>query len=266
MTDARLASGEILAFAHRGGALHPGIPGLENTLAAFRHAVDLGYRQLETDVHLTSDGVLVAFHDEDLDRVTDATGRIAELPWERVRQARIAGTHPIPTLAELFDAFPAATFHLDLKAPGTPRALAEFLRARDAWHRAVVGSFSERRLREFRRLTRGAGRTATTPAEIVCHLVLPWRLARALTGRSAVSTAVPHHAHPLGLRVTVASRRFVAAMHRSGLAVYVWTIDDPAEMTELLDRGVDGLMTDRTDLLKELLVARGQWQAGEAKA
>ena len=70
--------GAVVAFAHRGGAFHPEIEGLENTLQAFQHAVDLGYDYLETDVHLTKDGVLLAFHDTVLDRVTDATGRIAE--------------------------------------------------------------------------------------------------------------------------------------------------------------------------------------------
>ena len=95
-----------LAFAHRGGAYHPEIEGLENTLAAFRHAVELGYTYLETDVHVTSDGVLLAFHDTVLDRVTDRTGSIADSTYDEVRQALIGGRERVPTLAELFDAFP----------------------------------------------------------------------------------------------------------------------------------------------------------------
>src|SRR5436190_12255385 len=96
----------MIAFAHRGGAMHPDLDGLENTLVAFRHAAALGYTHLETDVHVTSDGVLLAFHDSVLDRVTDRTGALVELPYSEVRLARVAGLEPIPTLAEVVEAFP----------------------------------------------------------------------------------------------------------------------------------------------------------------
>src|SRR5213078_954322 len=100
-----------IAFAHRGGASdHP-----ENTLPAFQHAIDLGYRYLETDVHATADGVVVAFHDTTLDRVTDHIGRIAELPWSVVREARVAGTEPIPLLEDLLAAWPEARINIDPK-------------------------------------------------------------------------------------------------------------------------------------------------------
>ncbi|HOI03614.1 MAG TPA: glycerophosphodiester phosphodiesterase family protein, partial [Dermatophilaceae bacterium] len=105
-------------LAHRGGASHPANVGIENTLAAFATAVDLGYRFLETDVHATADGRLVAFHDEHLDRVTDRAGAIAELPWSEVAAARIAGSQPIPSLDDLLDAFPEARINIDIKAPG----------------------------------------------------------------------------------------------------------------------------------------------------
>jgi len=95
-----------IAMAHRGGAKHPDNLGYENSLRAFQHAVDLGYRYLETDLHATSDGVVVAFHDHRLDRVTDRTGAIAELPWSEVQKARINGHEPIPRLDELLEQFP----------------------------------------------------------------------------------------------------------------------------------------------------------------
>ena len=88
-----------LAFAHRGGASEAP----ENTMPAFEHAVRLGYRYLETDAHVTADGVLIAFHDDRLDRVTDRTGVIAELPWSEVQQARVDGREPIPLLEDLLD-------------------------------------------------------------------------------------------------------------------------------------------------------------------
>ena len=137
-----LDSPRPLAFAHRGGAYHPEIEGLENTLAAFRHAVALGYTYLETDVHVTSDGVLLAFHDTVLDRVTDRTGSIAASTYAEVQRALIGGSEPVPTLGELFDAFPDARFNIDLKSEGAVEALAAFIEERDAWDRVLVGSFS----------------------------------------------------------------------------------------------------------------------------
>ena len=145
--------GGVLAFAHRGGAYHPEIEGLENTMAAFKHAIALGYDYLETDVHVTSDGVLLAFHDAVLDRVTDVEGAIADLTFEEVRHALVGGREQVPTLAQLFDEFPRARFNIDLKSEGAVSVLAEFIEEREAWDRVLVGSFSPQRMIEFRRLT-----------------------------------------------------------------------------------------------------------------
>ena len=140
----------VLAFAHRGGAEE--VP--ENSLAAFRHAVDLGYRYLETDVHLTVDGVLVAFHDDVLDRVTDSTGRLADLSWDEVSTARIAGTEPIPTLTELLEAFPDAQINIDAKADAVVPALSRILLEFEALDRVCLGAFSDSRLKRLRDLLR----------------------------------------------------------------------------------------------------------------
>jgi len=252
--------GPVVAFAHRGGAYHPDIEGLENTLAAFQHAVALGYTHLETDVHTTSDGVLLAFHDAVLDRVTDSHGAIAAMTLADVRAARIGTDHQVPTLAELFDAFPQASFNIDLKSRTAASALAAFLDERSAWDRAVVSSFSPATLHAFRRLSGGRARTGAHPLEVAAYLLLPSaRLARLLTPGRPVALQIPHTRG----RLVVANRGLIRRAHANGLQVHVWTIDDPAEMRELLDRGVDGLMTDRTDLLKDVLVARGQWREEE---
>lgn len=257
----------VLAFAHRGGAYHPEIEGLENTLAAFRHAVALGYTHLETDVHVTRDGVLLAFHDDVLDRVTDSTGSIAELTLAEVRAARIATHHQVPTLAELFDAFPDASFNIDLKSGGAVPALARFLDERGAHDRVVVGSFGVRRLRAFRRLTRGRVATSAHPVEVAAYLLSPSpRLAALVTGDHFVAFQVPHRRTVRGRVLPIVTRGFVDRAHAAGKQVHVWTIDDPEEMRELLDLGVDGLMTDRTDLLKEVLIARGQWATSGGRA
>jgi glycerophosphoryl diester phosphodiesterase len=251
--------GSVLAFAHRGGAYHPDIEGLENTLAAFQHAVALGYDYLETDVHVTRDGYLLAFHDTVLDRVSDRRGEIARSTYAEVREALVGGREEVPTLARLFDEFPHARFNIDLKADGAVRALAGLVEAREAWDRVLVGSFSARRIREFRRLTGGRVPTAAAPAEVLCFLLVPsGRLADRLTGRRVAAFQVPHRRG----RLRVAGPALVRRAHAAGKHVHVWTVDDPAEMRDLLDRGVDGLFTDRTDVLKDVLVARGQWREG----
>ncbi len=251
-----LDSPRPLAFAHRGGAYHPDIEGLENTLSAFTHAVDLGYTYLETDVHVTSDGVLLAFHDTVLDRVTDRTGNIADSTCAEVQQALIGGRERVPTLAQLFDAFPEARFNVDLKSDGAVEALATFVEERDAWDRVLVGSFSARRMGRFRRRTHGRVATSAHPLEVVAFVLSPSaRLARVLTRGRPVALQVPHRRGPL----VVASRALVRRAHAAGVQVHVWTIDDPDEMNTLLDRGVDGIMTDRTDILRDVLRARGQW-------
>lgn len=250
--------GSVLAFAHRGGAEHPEIAGLENTLTAFRHAVAQGYQYLETDVHVTRDGVLLAFHDTVLDRVSDRRGVVAELTYAEVRRARIAEIEGVPTLAQLFDEFPDVRFNIDLKSPGSVPALARFLEERAAFERVCVGSFSHRRLTEFRRLTHGRVATSASPVEVALFRLLPsGRVADLLTRGRVQAFQIPHRRH----RVTVATPGLVRRAHATGKHVHVWTIDEPQEMRVLVDRGVDGLMTDRTDTLKAVLTEMGRWHA-----
>ena len=256
LDEALSRPGSILAFAHRGGAYHPEIEGLENTLAAFEHAVALGYDYLETDVHVTRDGVLLAFHDRVLDRVTDRRGAVADLTHAEVGAALIGGRERVPTLAELVDAFPQARFNIDLKSDGAVAALAAFVAERDAWDRLLVGSFSRRRLNAFRRLTGGRVPTSAHPAEVVAFRLLPSaRLADRLTRGRVAALQIPHRRAAW----VVCTPGLVRRAHAVGKHVHVWTIDDPDEMRELLDRGVDGLMTDRTDILRTVLVERGRW-------
>ncbi len=247
----------VLAFAHRGGAFHPEIEGLENTMAAFRHAVDLGYRYLETDVHATSDGVLLAFHDAALDRVTGSTGEIAALRYDVVAAALIAGREQIPRLVDLLDEFPQARFNIDLKSDAAVEPLAALVARRGLADRVCVASFNERRLWRFRRLAGGGVATACGPAAVVGTRVAP---SRALAGRlvrsPGVALQVPHRRG----RVTVVTRELVERAHAARRHVHVWTVDEAAHMHELLDLGVDGLMTDRTDVLRDVLRERGQWR------
>lgn len=253
--------GSVLALAHRGGAYHPEIEGLENTVAAFRHAVDLGYTYLETDVHVTRDGVLLAFHDAVLDRVTDRRGELARLTAREAAEALIGGREQIPTLEQLMEEFPRARFNIDLKSEGAGIALADFVDARRAWDRVLVGSFSGRRLTEFRRRVSRRVATSATPRDIAAFLSVPSARAAAwLATRDFAAFQVPHRRK--GLRIV--GPGLVHRAHAAGKHVHVWTIDEPPEMHELLELGVDGLFTDRTDVLKDVLTARGQWWSAAA--
>jgi glycerophosphoryl diester phosphodiesterase len=246
----------VLAFAHRGGAYHPELEGLENTLLAFRHAVELGYTYLETDVHATRDGGLFAFHDAALDRVTEERGALAELTSAEVARALIGGRELIPTMASLLEEFPDVRFNIDIKSEAAVAPLAETVRAARAHDRICVGSFSQRRIDRFRRLVGGRVATAAGPLEVGLFRTLPAaRLVDVLSRRGAGALQIPRRRRG----VTILTRGLIRRAHALGMHVHVWTIDDPDEMHDLLDLGVDGLMTDRTDLLRDVLVERGQW-------
>jgi glycerophosphoryl diester phosphodiesterase len=237
-----------IAFAHRGGASH--FP--ENSWRAFEHAVGLGYAYLETDTHATADGVLVAFHDKTLDRVTDRTGAIAAMRASEIKAARIAGTDPIPLLEELVGAWPDVRFNIDVKDAPAAAPVAAMLRRTAAWDRVCITSFSASRLRATRRLLDRPVCMATSPVGVAAlRSGLPGRvLSRAFARRSARCAQIPFG---------MATAPLIGRAHDAGLAVHVWTVNDAATMSSVLDAGADGIMTDQTVLLRDVLVARGQW-------
>lgn len=252
------ARGGVLAMAHRGGALHPDLLGAENTLHAFRHAFGLGYRYLETDVHATRDGAVLAFHDARLDRVTDHAGPLSLLSASEADAVRIGGEHAVPRMEELLEELPEARFNIDLKSPGAVAPLAALLDRTRSHDRVCVGSFSQRRLDAFRRATRGLVATSASPVEVALFLGSPsGRAVRLATRGRVAALQVPRRRGP----VPVVTAELLRRAHAAGAHVHVWTVDEPHEMVELLDLGVDGLITDRTDLLKEVLVARGLWRS-----
>ncbi|MEZ0163488.1 glycerophosphodiester phosphodiesterase family protein [Kineococcus sp. LSe6-4] len=248
-----------IAMAHRGFAAGP-TAGLENTLPAFAAAVDLGYTYLETDVRATADGVLLAFHDEHLDRVTDGHGDLSALTWPQVRRLRVAGREGVPRLEDVLGTFPTARFNLDVKTRTAVAGLGDVLARTRAHGRVLVTAFDDRRRRAALAATgtdeaTSASSLGTALALVGSRLHLPALTRRALAGLDAVQVPARHG----GLEVV--SARFVDAVHRAGAQVHVWTVDDPAQIGALLDLGVDGIITDRADVLKDVLSARGQWHA-----
>ena len=239
-----------LPFAHRGGASDwP-----ENTMPAFEGAVALGYRYLETDAHVTADGVCLAFHDDRLDRVTDQVGVIADLPYATVRTALVDGREPIPLLADLIASFPEARINIDTKADASVDAVAEVIERTASVDRVCIGSFSDARIDRIRAIVGPRLCTSLGPKSTALLRGASFGLPGG--GRLPGACAqVPHRMKG----VTIVDERFVAKAHALDLQVHVWTIDDPDEMHELLDLGVDGIMTDRPSVLREVLTDRGCW-------
>ena len=234
-----------IALAHRGGASEAP----ENTLLAFQRAVELGYRYLETDIQVTSDGVVVAFHDDDLSRTCDRPGRISELPWHEVATARVNDEEPIPRLADLFSTWPDARINIDCKTDHAVEALVDELATLNVLDRVCVGAFRDRRLRRLRKrlgpdLCTSAGPLAIAALRVAGLAFSPYLIAQ-----------VPVRWHG----ITVVTERFIRRAHRHSIEVHVWTIDDADEMDRLLDLGVDGIITDRPAVLREVLERRGQW-------
>ena len=243
------------AMAHRGGALLAENLGIENTLDAFRNAVALGYQYLETDVHATRDGVLVAFHDVNLVRVTDTDADISQLTFAQLRELRVGGRAAIPTVDELFEEFPDCRINLDLKADAATHLLVEAIRRHRAEHRVCVGSFSRTRLQRFRRRLPGVT-TSFAPAEVATMMLGLLRRSPGGTPR-VYQVPLTYRFGPATVNVVTPQR--IRAIHDAGRKIHVWTIDDPSVMHELIDWGVDGIITDRPDVLKGVLTSRGMW-------
>jgi glycerophosphoryl diester phosphodiesterase len=291
MATAFLDAPGPLAFAHRGGAAHAP----ENSWRAFEHAVGLGYRYLETDLQATADGVLVAFHDRTLTRVCGQDGQVRQLTHAELAAARIDGTERIPVLEDLLAAWPDVRFNLDVKDVPAIAPLPEVLRRTNAWDRVCLVSFSASRLRATRR---ALGRPVCMAASPLGTAVVrfggprgrrdqpgPGRqgqgrvtkergLEPAGGSRGVAPTGQPvlsRRQWPLtdwltrsGVRcvqvpATMATPPFISRAQALGLQVHAWTVNDRPTMERLLDLGVDGIMTDETVALREVLTARGQW-------
>lgn len=240
-----------IAFAHRGGT--SAAP--ENTLRAFDDAVTLGYRYVETDVHATRDGKLVAFHDNDLQRTCGKPWKIEEIDWSTLTSARIDGTDPIPLLDDLLSTWPDLRINIDCKSDTAMQPLIDTIRRTKSIDRICVGSFSDKRLRRIRSELGADLCTAMGPQE-VARLVLGSTTGIPLNpSQHALIAQVPVRQGP----IPVVTRKSITRAHQLGLQVHVWTIDEPLEIARLLDLGVDGIMSDDTETLKSVFVARKLW-------
>jgi glycerophosphoryl diester phosphodiesterase len=242
----------------KGGLVGGVDTGLENSLTAFGAAVDLGFTYVETDAHGTRDGVAVALHDATLDRTTDGRGRVEDLRWEEVRRARIGGTEPVPALDDVLGTWPSLRVNIDIKGDSGIEPVTKAIERCGAHDRVCITSFSSARRRAAVKLLSSPAATSAGTVEVAGFLAgvrLGSRrlVAAALKDVDAVQVPVSHG--PL----TVVDVRSIAAAHWAGKYVHVWTINDRPAMERLLDLGVDGIVTDRADVLKDVLQERGMW-------
>ncbi|MCU1661435.1 MAG: glycerophosphoryl diester phosphodiesterase [Pseudonocardiales bacterium] len=250
------------AYAHRGW--HTGdLAGYENTLAAFRRAVDEGFGYLELDVHASADGVPVVHHDATLDRTTDGGGPIAALPAAAIAQVRVNGREPIPLLEQVLTELPDTRITIELKSHAVVEPVLAVLDRTDSWHRVCLGSYHDGRLARARSV--GGARLCTSLAQGSAFGLRARAWLDALPGPLSHLPAPPVTGNLAQLprrfgALTVVDAALVRAAHQGGREVHVWTVDDPVEMGALLDLGVDGLLSDRPDLLREVLHSRGSWQ------
>ena len=245
-----------IRFAHRGSRiLWP-----ENTMYAFSAAVeDLGYHYLEIDVRLTADGVPVVIHDATLDRTTGGTGKVADhtlgeladvdaaFQFDPEHDFPLRGTGiRISTLEELYRTWPDVRLNVDLKAPGEEWAVAEVIRAADAEHRTLIGGFSDRRISRFRRITGGRVAVSAGPRASAT-------MYGASRGRRSVGRKFQAYQLPYSYRGVKVDEKLIDAVHGAGAHLHLWTVNEPDDMARFIDMGVDGIITDRPDLLNEVL-------------
>ena len=256
-------------FAHRGASVRAP----ENTLQSFRLAAESGAGGLETDVHMTRDGRVVAIHDDSVDRTTDGTGLVREMTFKEL-QGLDAGyrfttdggkIYPyrgrglrVPEIGEVFREFPGLAVNIDLKEsqPGIEGALLRIIEEEGAEGRVLVASGRRGPLARFRRLAGGRVRTGASAREIaVFHYLSRLRLEYLLRPPyDALQVPVEYRGTPL------VTPRFLQAAHGVGVTVDVWTIDEPEEMRRLFDLGADTIMTNRPEVLEEVL--RGSPEPG----
>ncbi|RXZ70742.1 glycerophosphodiester phosphodiesterase [Agromyces albus] len=237
-------------LAHRGFA----VDAPENTLLAFEKAVAIGVQYIETDVHVSRDETAVVAHDPSLQRVAGRDITVAQLAMAELGRVDLGRGQGFCSLEEALDAFPETRFNIDVKVERAVEPVVSAVKRTGAESRVLLTSFSERRRLRLASLVPGvatsAGSAGVIRARVAAFAGPQARLVRALRGAGALQ--IPERSG--GVRLVTA--RFVAAVQRAGSEVHVWTVNDRADMTRLLDLGIDGLVTDRADLAFEVISAR----------
>ncbi len=255
-----------LAIAHRGGAAEAP----ENTMKAFEYTVGLGFKYIETDIRMTKDKVLVIYHDKSVDRLTEGRGKVSSLTWKQISKLRVDG-EPIPRLEEVLESFPDVYWNLDPKQPACVPSLARLINDFDIAENICVGSLFSYRQKQIRRLVEKETVTSASlfqvfkiklasfkkPSVDIKELRQPRELHRPPNDFELLQFPLKFHG------VNIVNEKFIQTAHQLGLHVHIWTKDEAKIMEQLLDWGVDGLITDVPSILKQILIDRNLWSRRE---
>jgi len=243
--------GRPLALAHQGGAKEA----FDNSSEAFANAHRLGYRYLDIDLQVTSDGIVIAHHDDTLERATGMTGAVAERSWAELSDARLPNGEPLARFEDLCDRYPDAYWNIELKSDHAIGPTVDLIRRRDLGSRVCLSTFSDMRMFKLRKAVAGLGAATSTPKYATL-----WLRVSSYASFLPYMTSADVSQAPIDRKgITILDERFVRRAHDKGVAVIAWTIDKPDEMRRLLDIGVDGINTDAPSALKAVLEERGEW-------
>jgi glycerophosphoryl diester phosphodiesterase len=243
-----------IAMAHRGFTSFR-LP--MNSMGAFHEAAKLGFRYIETDVRTTRDGVAVILHDRRLGPESGVSGAVDRLDWRDVRTARLGAGETVPTLEELLSALPDMRINIDIKAASAVHPTVDVIERLNAQNRVLLTSFSDRRRRRALRLLSKRVASSAGTGAFLALLTARTPGGRAYAPMLRDSDCVQLPSRLAGLPITTPG--LVRAVHASGRQVHAWTVDDPDAMHALFDINVDGIITDRADVLRDVLIARNEW-------
>ena len=250
-----------LVIAHQSGdGVWPG-----ETMLAYQNAVDLGVDVLEMDIHITKDGELILMHDETVDRTTNGTGEIESMTLAELKKLDAAydwspddgKTFPyrgqgiqVATLEEIFQAFPEMRMTIEIKKTNASMAkpFCDLIREYNMQDKVLVASFHDERLKEFRAECPEVA-TSSAKNETTVFVLLTKAYLGGFYSPIFYSLQVPEESGG----ITVMTPAFVRAAHARNLAVEPWTINDEETMRKIIEWGVDGIITDRPDILMEVL-------------
>ncbi|MCF8541015.1 MAG: glycerophosphodiester phosphodiesterase [Aurantimicrobium sp.] len=239
-----------LLLSHRGNM--PGF--VENTLGGFTAALASGADILESDVHVSRDGVAMLFHDESLERLTGDHRRVRDVSSDELRALDLGAGEGVPSLEEVLVALPSARFNLDMKSPDAPHATASVITRLNAHDRVLLASFSGKNRRKVHRLMPEVATSVSAGQFVAIVFAAKLGLAGLMKRLAGRATAMQIPTRALGM--DTATARFIALAQRCGVRVEYWVINDEANMRLLLKRGADGLVTDSVALAREVIASR----------
>ena len=253
-----------LVIAHQGGdGVWPG-----DTMYAFEKAVEIGADVLEMDAHITKDGQIVLMHDEKVDRTTDGTGLIEDMTLEELKKLDAAYkwsndgglTFPyrgqgirVPTLNELFQKYPQMRYVIEIKLTQNPidKPLCELIRRHNMQSRVLIASFHDTAMQNFR-VTCPEVATSASRGEVTKFVILGKVFLSGLVAPKYQSIQPPYDPKE-SYNIPIMTKRFIREAHAKNLHVEPWTVDDPELMKQYIEWGVDGIITDRPDLMVKIL-------------